>query len=148
MEEFKLINFRRSHPGAEPPRLRRLSDEEILQIRATLAAKLGLPAGSDPLALVRRLLEVESVLPDLDAESEQFDVLRALERAGVRPGPSVLLNWYRFDQIDELALIDLEAYFADLWYPSSDDIDIFDESCDWILSVMHDGKVVFVRFAH
>jgi hypothetical protein len=49
------------------------------------------------------------------------------------------------DFIDAMALNDLVRYFADLWYPGPDDIDILDASLSWILAVGHDGEVKLVQ---
>ncbi|MBY0263137.1 MAG: hypothetical protein K2Q20_12385 [Phycisphaerales bacterium] len=34
-------------------------------------------------------------------------------------------------------------YWDDLWYPSSDDLTVFDSSLSWLLSVWHDGSATF-----
>lgn len=44
----------------------------------------------------------------------------------IKPQTNVYINWYRYDQVDEMAFVDLDKCFADIWYPGPDDIDIFD----------------------
>ena len=36
---------------------------------------------------------------------------------------------------------DLNKHFYDVWYPSSDDIELFDDTLDWIIFVRHYGGV-------
>ncbi len=35
----------------------------------------------------------------------------------------------------------MSRWFDDIWYPASDDIDLFDSTLDWILSVSHSGLI-------
>jgi len=55
------------------------------------------------------------------------------------------LNWYRFDKIDELRFVDLCEKFEDIWYPSSDDLDIFDRNMNWLISIEHSGSIRVLR---
>ncbi len=36
---------------------------------------------------------------------------------------------------------DLISTFSDIWYPSSDDLDIIDGTMQWIVSIDHNGTV-------
>lgn len=54
---------------------------------------------------------------------------------------NVFINWYRFDDIDKMSLKDLDQYFYDIWFPATDDIDIFDDTFKWIVSIFHDGII-------
>jgi hypothetical protein len=74
-----------------------------------------------------------------------FDLLRVLPDH-VRERDTVLINWYRFDDVDEVRTKDLATFFSDFWYASSDDIDIFDPDVTCILSVRHDGTVKIAAF--
>jgi hypothetical protein len=49
----------------------------------------------------------------------------------------VFINWYRFDDIDEMRLPDLAEHFADVWLPMAEDPDIFDSTFTWMLSIAH-----------
>ena len=40
----------------------------------------------------------------------------------------------------------VSKYFSDIWYPSTDDIDVFDSSVSWILSVNHEGEIRSMHF--
>ena len=55
----------------------------------------------------------------------------------------IYINWGNFDDIDYLSYNDLLNYFDDLWFPSSDDIEVFDKTFNWILSIRHDGYISY-----
>ncbi len=80
-------------------------------------------------------------VPHSGARGEGFNLQSAIRELGMESATTVLLNWYRFDRIDRIALVDLSLYFVDIWYPGSDDIEIFDESCSWVLAVSHTGEL-------
>lgn len=81
-----------------------------------------------------------------DANLDGFDLMALMGRVGIHPKASVYLNWYRFDDIDVMSTDQLSRYFSDIWYPSVDDLDIFDDSLDWVLMVRHYGTVSLVQF--
>jgi hypothetical protein len=66
-------------------------------------------------------------------------------RMGLRVGHvtqgNAFLNWYRFDKVDELKFDDLCEVFDDLWYPSSDDLDILNPNINWVVSIEHFGQL-------
>lgn len=130
-----------------PSEVRALPAAEADEVRRRMAARLELPPDGDPLVLVRRLLEAETWVRGFDATQETFHLDEVFRVVGIEPPPQVLVNWYRFDRIDQFQLADLIAYFGDIWQPSTDDIDIFDESCAWVVSVLHSGEVEAVRFS-
>lgn len=57
----------------------------------------------------------------------------------------VLIDWSSQSNIDRLKWDDFTERFHDIWYPSSEDIDVFDESLSWIMSVSHDGVLCLVK---
>ena len=82
----------------------------------------------------------------INANSKSFELLATLRKLNVLPQERAYLNFYRFDNIDEMSIFDVSADFRFIWYPQSDDIDIFDSTLTWILSVSHDGELSLVRF--
>ena len=59
---------------------------------------------------------------------------------------SVLINFCRVDDIDEMKLDDLNKYFYDIWYPVAEVIEIFDRECNWMVLISHDGDVGYISF--
>jgi hypothetical protein len=102
-----------------------------------------LDAQSEPLVILDTLRATAAFVSGVDAE-DGFDLRDLISVVGIKAGADVLVNWYRFDQIDRIAFSDLSEHFDHIWYPSSDDIEIFDESLDWFVLVRHDGRVAVV----
>ena len=61
--------------------------------------------------------------------------------SATQPAATVYINWRHFESLDEMAFVALAKYFDDIWYAGADDIDIFDDTLSWVLSVRHDGEV-------
>jgi len=145
MDEFKKELFARHHPGKTFPTCCAMNENEMRDIRRILSAKLGL-SSDDGLALVQAVTLNVIMLQDQNAEDDQFNLRKVLTSAGVQSLATVCINWYRFDDIDRIALADLSQYFGDVWYPSSDQIEIFDQTLNWILSVADNGTLGLWRF--
>lgn len=148
MEEFKRRNYANAYPGEPFPSVREVSPSELRGIRRVLVSRLGLRDTYDELQLVHAMSEQSSEIAGIDADDRAFDLMPLLQRFGVGRTESVYVNWYRFDQIDQLMAGDLASHFHDLWYPGSDDIDIFDASCRWLVSISHSGRVAVGRIGH
>ena len=141
MDDIKVQNFLREHPGAQFPHYRQLSEQEAEKLRRRLCLRLGLPPETSPLDLVHTLFNRSAAVPHVDAEDENFSLRTVLREVGIEPDSKVFVNWHRFDQIDEFSLDGLAKRFVDIWYPATDDIDIFDEGLEWVLSVGYSGTV-------
>ncbi len=146
MEKIKIENFSREYPNRHFPSYKTLSAPDAKKIEEIIAGKLEMPPNSSPLELVKVLREKSSVIPDLHAESDNFDLKSTLLNVGISPNARVFINWYRFDQIDEISLDDLSSHFDDIWYPAADDIDLFDDSFSWIVSIGYSGEIMILKF--
>jgi len=140
MEDFK-INFFKNEHKREFPCYTHLSKKECSIITERLLEKYNLP---DINALLERIYANEGFLFFIETESE-FQFIEVLKNLSIEPLENVYINWYKFDNIDIIKLLDLNNYFFDIWFPISDDIDIFDESLSWIISVRHDGNVSYLK---
>ena len=79
---------------------------------------------------------------DNDANNEQdFNIKKIFQHLDKDVTFKVYINWFRFDNIDQMKFNDFSTYFYDIWFPSVDDIDLFDESYSWIVSIRHDGMI-------
>jgi hypothetical protein len=139
MDSFKLALFQQERRRAFPP-YRSLPKEEAEHLRATLAEKLELDASTFETALAAK-----QVFDQVSAVEERFDLLSTLARLRIRPAPDLFINWHQFERVDSLKALDLDRYFEDIWFPAADDIDLFDQQAEWIVSIRHDGAVSFVR---
>ncbi len=79
------------------------------------------------------------------ADDSQFSIVKLFSDLKVSTSQYVFINWDRYDDIDEIGFNDFNMYFADIWYPGPDDIDIFDSSFGWIISISPEGYVRVVR---
>jgi len=140
MDSIKVQNFSRENPGIEFPPFTSLTPNDCARLRTAIAQRLGLNPESAPLLLLQTLQARALHFTGTNAE-DRFDLRNLISELGFRPSAEVLVNWQRFDEIDRIALSDLSRHFDDIWYPGSDDIEIFDESLDWLVLVRHDGVV-------
>ncbi len=93
-----------------------------------------------PLKMVCILEEKSKMISNFNA-NENFNLKECLNFLKIIPNESIYINWYRFDEIDELNFSDFNKFFDDIWFPEVDDINIFDSSLSWILSINHNGVV-------
>lgn len=140
MESFKIDLFK-SEYKTDFPHFITLPKEECLILVDGLLKKYEL-MNIDSLI---KLLYSDKELQLRNNACEEFKLIETLNSLNVNPLSNVYVNWNRFNDIDILNVADVDIYFFDLWYPSSDDIDIFDESFDWIISIRHDGCVSFLK---
>lgn len=145
MQILKIANFHQANPSETFPAFRHLDDAEVHRLASRLASRLRLPSPATALMLARRVSSGVVPVTGVTALSETFRLSQVLWTLQIAPPESVFINWHQFDDVDELRFSDVEAHFADLWYPSSDDIEIFDSSMNWLLSIAHDGSVGVCR---
>lgn len=143
MEDFKIENFKNDNPSKDFPHFNTLDLEQAKEIYNKLSEKIG--GALPPDQLVKKINEKGAFVQDNNAEDDDFLLKTVFERIEIVPQDKVYLNWYRFDNIDIIRFNDLNRYFDDIWYPSSDDIDIFDETFLWIVSISHYGGVSVVE---
>ena len=144
MDEIKMQNFRAAHPGENFPKSRHLAFAECMSLQAKLGAKLKISSGFAGLDILRALEQAAQEVPDVIPSDEQFRP-GALVRGLCADTQSVYISWYRFDDIDEISLEDFDTNFHDLWYPASDDIEVFDKSLSWVLLVRHFDAIQTVK---
>ena len=145
MEEFKKQNFAKTYPDLDFPSITKLTADRVNFLRKCLAKRLDVSSDIDGLGLVRKLDSTEISLEHVNALEPKFSITEILNIHHVEFDDSVILNWHRFDDLDEIKLKDLDEFLSDIWYPASDDIDVFDNSMTWVLSIAHTGKVKFIR---
>ena len=145
MDQWKVDNFNRAYPGERFPEFEALSQKECERLRSKLTTVLGLGDNVTDLDVSKSFhAQTGRHLAEVPDEG-QPDLRELLTNAHISLSRHVLLNWYRIDDVDRLDLDDLSRHFDDIWYPGPDDIDIFDESCSWFLSVDHDDRMVLIQ---
>ena len=146
MEDWKIEHFKRDHQTVSFPWYRSLSTSESLNIRRTLAHRLGTLYSGDDLALVKRVDDLGRIVQGVNAEDPGFSMARVLTSLGITPPQQIIINWFRYDKLDEMFSEDLDRYFEYIWYPAAEDIDILDGSVSWILSISHYCQLKFLKF--
>jgi hypothetical protein len=140
MEDFKIKLFKEEYKKDFPLYIH-LSKKECLIIVEKLLDMYNLP---DIDTMIAYLCTNEKFFSNIEVENE-FKLTEVLGCLSIEALENVYINWYKFDDIDIVKLQDLNKYFFDIWYPGSDDIDIFDESLSWVISVRHDGSVSYLK---
>lgn len=140
MDQIKLENFRKEH-GFDMPIIRGLSPDECLEIRENLLHKFSL---ND----IDEFFKIDkfSRLDGFDANEENFDLKTAFGELGIAIPNEICINFNKFESIDILRFDDLFKFFSDIWYPSLDDIEIFDINLSFIFSVRHYGAIYHFTF--
>lgn len=141
MDQHKIENFLKANPGLAFPACQHLNESQAGAIRNSIAKSVDSPE-LDGLSIVKRLYEISVEAGGLQVDDAAFSIGNLIHDLGVKFPENVYLNWYRFDDIDQISLTDLDRYFSELWYPGSDDLDIFDDSADWVVSITHYGRVL------
>lgn len=139
MEDFKVDLFKEEYKINFPNYIH-LPESDCLELIRVISKKYKISVES----LVKELNSIQSFLENVNAKDD-FKLIDVLNRLSIKPSSQIYINWYRFDDIDVFDIIDLDKYFYDIWFSSSDDIDLFDKSLDWIISIRHDGCISFVK---
>jgi hypothetical protein len=79
------------------------------------------------------------------ADARSFDVLEVFGRLGIAPRADIYINWRHFVEVDRMSTADVARFFSSLWYPGPDEIDLFDDSFAWVLSISGEGQPVYWR---
>ena len=139
MDQIKLENFRKEH-GFEMPIIRSLLPGECLKIRENLLHKFSLDD-------IDEFFKIDKFnrLDGFNANEENFDLKTAFSELGIAMPNEICINFNKFESIDILRFDDLSKFFSDIWYPSLDDIEIFDINLNWIISVRHYGGIYYVK---
>lgn len=59
------------------------------------------------------------------------------------PQQDVYITWDSFNDIDVMPFDDFCKYFDDIWYPSVDDVGVFDDSFSWFIIITHYGEILY-----
>jgi hypothetical protein len=138
MEDFKIELFEQEYK-INCPNFVHLSENECLFLITQISERYDLEKNNLIQSISLRQVNLENV----DAK-DGFNLIDTLNSISIHPLPKIYINWYQFDDIDIVNTLDLNKYFDYFWFPSTDDIDLFDESLNWIVSVRHDAIVSFI----
>ncbi|MEM7513192.1 MAG: hypothetical protein AAF388_19850 [Bacteroidota bacterium] len=140
MDQFKIDLFEKEYKRSFLE-YRSLTQEESKAIKEQIYDKFRISIT----ALFGRWLEKSLQFYSVNNAKDEFKLEMFLSDISIEFNERVFINWNRFDEIDVFSIADLDKYFYDIWYPSADDIEIFDESLDWIVSIRHDGRIFYMK---
>ncbi|WP_103574690.1 heat-shock protein [Campylobacter concisus] len=140
MDQIKLENFRKEH-GFDMLIIRSLPAGECLKIRENLLHKFSLQ-NIDEFFKIDKF----SRLDGFNADEANFDLNALFSELDIATPNEICINFNKFESIDILHFDDLSKFFSDIWYPSLDDIEIFDINLSFIFSVRHYGAIYHFTF--
>ena len=140
MDQIKLENFRKEY-GFKMPIIRSLSPDECLKIKENLLHKFSLQ-NIDEFFKIDKFNKFDG----FSADEANFDINALFSELNIATPNEICINFNKFESIDILHFDDLSKFFSDIWYPSLDDIEIFDINLSFIISVRHYGAIYYFTF--
>ncbi len=140
MEDFKVEMFEGEY---NRPFIKYISltNEQCASVETKLRQVFLIPKDRD----ILKWIEERKIYEDgFNAKLDSFKLKNFLDKISICPKLKVYINWSDFKDIDVLDLEDVLRYFYDIWFPGMDDIEIFDETFNWLVSIRHDGVVSYV----
>jgi hypothetical protein len=144
MDKTKLSRLAVSAPQV---RVQPVAAADAQKLRAGIAHRFRLDCGDD-LTLMKSLQRRLNAVAGPRADEPGFDLGEMLALLEIHPLSEIYINWFRFDDVDAVPLQALRQHFDDFWYPAADDIDIFDATLEWLISIDHEGFVYVARAQH
>jgi hypothetical protein len=126
--------------GDDLPQLEALDPAACPEVRRQVARSLEMSPSGKPSDLAFALRARTTWLPGIVATAEDFSLLDLTRHLGIE-ADVVYVNFGHFDDVDKLRLEELSRRFHDIWFEGPDDIEIFDDTYRWYLSVSDFGAV-------
>lgn len=95
-------------------------------------------------SLLNSLHDIKIYIEDIDA-NDGLNLNELFKYLKLKIPVTIYVNWDNFKTIDMFGFTDFDKYFDDIWYPVADDIELFDDSLDWFISIEHDGFIGFIN---
>jgi hypothetical protein len=138
MDKHKIDNFLSEHNKGEFPFWRSASPEEICKQIKNLRKAYNL-ASTVPQELMLKIYRMSNQICGKLATDEKFDLSNIM--LVQNPNSDVYINWDYWSTVDVMQWGDLVQYFEYIWYPQADDMDISDETGNWVIFVEHSGLI-------
>lgn len=143
MDRHKIENYVREGKQEGFPPYLPMGSDETTRLRTRWIERLGLGLDCTALSILESIRARGRDLAE-DAGRDGFDLRLLLGQEGIQGDAQVVLNWDRFQTLDQMKLSDISRYWEYLWYPSVDDLEIFGDN--WVLSIHHSGQITFLKF--
>ncbi|MDA3798982.1 MAG: hypothetical protein PF692_07870 [Kiritimatiellae bacterium] len=145
MDKDKIKIFNNENAGKIFPKLVSISNEKRISLLSNIANWLESSKEENAFEVLKLLTENELVVEGWNADNSIFNLHNLVNYLSIIPNNRVYINWNLFDDVDLVEFTDLCKHFIYFWYPGADDIDIFDETLKWIVSIDHNGYISYIK---
>lgn len=159
MEWFKFEYFARDYPGVPFPSHATMLNRPAAFLRRRVQKAFNVSVQGESLevarlfdceqpaftlyaqALRRRLEQLPRIALQTQPDLDSFRPGASLAACGI-PKPSRVYAAWGPDMhpIDDFEFEAFDRHVEDIWYPSSDDLVVFDETLAWLLWIHHEGS--------
>lgn len=143
---YKVEVFQVDFPGRPFPWYRLLDEQECANLRAGLERRIGNVREVQPRQLLWDLWQRATSLDGDPSDEAAFDPRVLMESLGLVPGQRVYLDWSPFTEVYEMRFNDFVEFFHSLYFPSADDLTVFDDTLSWILWFLSDRSLALTVF--
>ena len=146
MQHFKAEIYETT-TGKSFPNYKTLPWSESEAILDQLHSHLGFEGAMDDPYLLKQVGQARTQVRAFHAKSPDFSLESLFNHLGVSPQKKVFLWWDETTgkEIDVINAQDVCRDFKFIWYPASDDLDIFDDSFSWLITIDHEGNIEFLH---
>ncbi|HSG30980.1 MAG TPA: hypothetical protein VLB82_05485 [Thermodesulfobacteriota bacterium] len=144
MEKFKLEYFKNDFPNEDFPYYREIVGEELSKLRERFCNSFGLSHELTPADMNKLTYELAKHYYELDnpiTNNNDWKKIILYSGINIKDDDRVLIKWEEYGKIDEMIFKDVCKYLYFIWYEPSEEIGLFDNSCEWIIYFFHYGGV-------
>lgn len=145
MHSVKIENYERDHGVGTFVNFRQITAQETEIFKISLKNSLSLPEEISSKDLVNVISRRSFLVKEFNAEDTEFDLEKLFAQLNLAFPEKIYLNWRHFEELDEMLAVDLASNFSEIWYPSSDDLDLLDPQAQWVISIHHTGAITWIR---
>lgn len=146
MELFKIKNFNNTHKTETFPPFMEMNNFEIYNIIHNVLTEFvegNLVLNNQ--ILLELIHSKATFIEGINAMDDDFKLKTFLINNHLDASKYCYVNWDIFDKIDKFKIEDLCNFFDDIWYPSSDDLEIISEDFKWIICISHFGGLSILK---
>jgi hypothetical protein len=144
MYKERMELYKRENPNVIFPDFQEIPSEECKSLSLEISKKF-LNEAFSGLDLLTQLFKKAVRIENVNAASECFSLIETLQKQEITFTETGYIDWYRLDRTTKMRIQDISSCFEYLYFPSADDIQIFDSSISWLMFIEHDGEVYILR---
>lgn len=137
------------NPSMQYPAKAQVWGAEAERVRKGLARRFGLPEHWSAHEQTCAIWKLGIDTGHRVREGEAMPIQRWLQLLGIQPKDTIYVNWPASTRSDPYDVFDIQSFEdalpVGLWRPLADDIELFDDSFDWVLLINHEGYVGCAR---